>query len=169
MIVLGTYTCLSNFMNWLTQNCLYSVFIVSFFSIRLLWQMYFMSDKNHRASCVDANRQDPLLKMDKTRGKRKSVPDRRIIGSNALNRLKSKAIVVTAEDRRTMVEGLMAERERLENESVARKQKLQSYDVIRAKGKRLTQVGLDHILIRVKCQILSLVELWVINVITYLY
>lgn len=68
-------------------------------------------------------------------------PDRRVIDRNTFRRLKSKAVVVTAEDRRKIVENLMADREKLENESAARKQKLQSYDVMRTKGKQLAQVS----------------------------
>lgn len=67
--------------------------------------------------------------------------DRRVIDDRTFGRLKSKAVVVTAEDRRKTAEDLMADRERLERESLARKQKLQSYDALRTKGKRLAQVG----------------------------
>jgi len=63
-----------------------------------------------------------------------------VIDSSTFKRLKSKAVVVTAEDRRKIAEDLMAERETLENNSAARKQKLQSYDVLRTKGKQLAQV-----------------------------
>lgn len=69
--------------------------------------------------------------------------DRRVIDANTLGRLKSKAVVVTAEDRRVMAERLMADRERLENESAARKQRLRDYDAtMRAKGKKLEQVSI---------------------------
>lgn len=71
--------------------------------------------------------------------------DRRVIDANTLDRLKSKAVVVTAEDRRMMAERLMADRERLENESAARKQKLRDYDAtMKAKGKKLLQVSVDR-------------------------
>lgn len=70
-----------------------------------------------------------------------SVPDRRVIDRSTFKRLKSKAVVVTAADRRKIAEDLMADRERLENESAVRKQKLQSYDVLRTKCKQLAQVS----------------------------
>lgn len=70
-------------------------------------------------------------------------PDRRVIDRSTFKRLRNKAVVVTAEDRRKIAEDLMADRERLENESAARKQKLQSYDVLRNKGKQLSQVEHD--------------------------
>lgn len=68
------------------------------------------------------------------------APGGRVIDKSTFKRLKSKAVVVTAEDRRKIAEDLMAARERLENESAARKQKLRSYDTLRTKGKRLAQV-----------------------------
>lgn len=44
-----------------------------------------------------------------------------------------------------MAERLMADRERLENESAARKQKLRDYDAtMKAKGKKLLQVSVDR-------------------------
>lgn len=115
--------------------------------------VYFISDKNLRAQLsaygVDSDGQDlQTCKSECNIGekvaKSKSVPDRRVIDRSTLKRLKSKAVVVTAKDRRKMAEDLMADRERLENESAARKQKLQSYDVMRAKGKRLAQVGVTN-------------------------
>jgi len=88
-------------------------------------------------------RQDShIYKLEKM-GKQQfmSIPDHRVIDRTTFKRLKNKAVVVTAEDRRKKVEDLMADRERLENESAARKQKLQSYDILRTKGKQLAQVS----------------------------
>lgn len=70
-----------------------------------------------------------------------SAPDRRVIDRSTFKRLRDKAVIVTAADRRKMAEDLMADRERLENESAARKRNLQSYDVMRTKCKKLAQVG----------------------------
>jgi len=109
--------------------------------------VYFIPDKNLEArfdndtNCLD--RQDSQIYKLEKMGKQQfmSIPDRRVIDRTTFKRLKNKAVVVTAEDRRKKVEDLMADRERLENESAARKQKLQSYDVLRTKGKQLAQVS----------------------------
>lgn len=112
--------------------------------------VYFISNKNlttqfdNDTDCRD--RQDSqIYKLDKM-GKPQlmSISDRRVIDKSTFKRLKSKAVVVTAEDRRKIVEELMADRERLETESTARKQKLQSYDVLRTKGKQLAQVSVIY-------------------------
>lgn len=109
--------------------------------------VYFIPDKNlearydHDTNCLD--RQDSQIYKLEKMGKQQfmSIPDHRVIDRTTFKRLKNKAVVVTAEDRRKKVEHLMADRERLENESAARKQKLQSYDVLRTKGKQLAQVS----------------------------
>lgn len=104
--------------------------------------VYFMHGKNLRTQCntdIDGTDRQEVqsCKLDKMG----QHPDRRVIDRSTFKRLKSKAVVVTTEDRRKIVEDLMADRERLENESAARKQKLQSYDVMRTKGKQLAQVS----------------------------
>jgi len=104
----------------------------------------FISDKNLEAQFDndDKLQGSQMCKLNKM-GKQQfmSIPDRRVIDKITFKRLKNKAVVVTAEDRRKKAEDLMADRERLENESAARKQKLQSYDVLRTKGKKLAQVS----------------------------
>jgi len=107
--------------------------------------VYFIPDKDLEAQFETdhLDRQNSqMCKLDKM-GKQQfmSIPDRRVIDRSTFKRLKNKAVVVTAEDRRKKVEDLMADRERLESESAARKQKLQSYDVLRTKGKQLAQVS----------------------------
>lgn len=108
--------------------------------------VYFVSDhrrqRSHNDIDVDDRSESQICKLDKM-GKQNGmpVPDRRVIDRSTFTRLKNKAVVVTTEDRRKIAEGLMADRERLENESLARKQKLQSYDILRTKGKRLAQVS----------------------------
>jgi len=106
----------------------------------------YITDNNRKAQFNDGiggngKQESRACKFDKT-GKPGfvSVPDRRVIDRNTFKRLKSKAVVVTAEDRRKVAENMMADRETLENQSAARKQKLQSYDILRTKGKQLTQV-----------------------------
>uniref|UniRef100_A0A2S2RAJ9 Cilia- and flagella-associated protein 45 n=1 Tax=Sipha flava TaxID=143950 RepID=A0A2S2RAJ9_9HEMI len=108
--------------------------------------VYFISDQNQRSHFddnIDVNdgRESQICKLENM-GKQKftSIPDRRVIDRSTFARLKNKAVVVTKEDRRKIAEGLMADRERLENESLVRKQKLQSYDLLRTKGKRLAQL-----------------------------
>jgi hypothetical protein len=110
--------------------------------------VYFISDQNQRSHFddnIDVNdgRESQICKLENM-GKQKftSIPDRRVIDRSTFARLKNKAVVVTKEDRRKIAEGLMADRERLENESLVRKQKLQSYDLLRIKGKRLAQVSI---------------------------
>jgi len=104
----------------------------------------FISDKNLEAQLYndDKLQGSQICKLNKM-GKQQfmSIPDRRVIDKSTFKRLKNKAVVVTAEDRRKKAEDLMADRERLESESAARKQKLQSYDVLRTKGKQLAQVS----------------------------
>lgn len=105
--------------------------------------VHFTYGKNLRSRCntgiVGSDRQEEQgCKLDKMG---QQPADRRVIDRITFKRLKSKAVVVTTEDRRKIVENLMADRERLENESAARKQKLQSYDVMRTKGKQLAQVS----------------------------
>lgn len=105
--------------------------------------VYFISDKNLRAQFddniggSDNRRESQTCKAGKSQ---LAIPDRRVIDKSTFRRLRNKAVVVTAEDRRKIAENLMADRERLENESAARKQKLQSYDALRTKGKQLAQV-----------------------------
>ncbi|CAH1737569.1 cilia- and flagella-associated protein 45-like [Aphis gossypii] len=103
----------------------------------------FISDKNLEAQFYDDDKLQgsQIFKLNKM-GKQQfmSIPDRRVIDKSTFKRLKNKAVVVTAEDRRKKAEDLMADRERLESESAARKQKLQSYDVLRTKGKQLAQL-----------------------------
>lgn len=110
--------------------------------------VYCIPDKNLEAQLDnDTDGLDrQICKSDKM-GKQQfmSVPDRRVIDRSTFKRLKNKAVVVTAEDRRKKVEDLMADRERLESESAARKQKLQSYDVLRTKGKQLAQVSVTYV------------------------
>lgn len=100
-------------------------------------------------------------------------PDRRVIDRSTFKRLKSKAVVVTAEDRRKVIEDLMADREKLKNESTTRKKKLQSYDTLRTKGKQLAQVScvrkyhlytLKHIVQYVQIVRLGLVYVLKLNV-----
>lgn len=100
--------------------------------------VYYISDKNLRTQFDDNIGGSDNRRESQTC---KAVPDRRVIDRSTFRRLRSKAVVVTAEDRRKIAEDLMADRERLENESAARKQKLQSYDALRTKGKQLAQVG----------------------------
>lgn len=110
--------------------------------------VYVISDKNFKAHFDDSEDSKDVRvssqnitcksKFDKIE---KLQSDRRVIDRNTLKRLKNKAIVVTAEDRRKIVEDMMTDRERLENESTARKKKLQSYDILRTKGKQLAQVS----------------------------
>lgn len=104
----------------------------------------FISDKNLDAQFDndDKLQGSQMCKLNKM-GKQQfmSIPDRRVIDKSTFKRLKNKAVVITAEDRRKKAEDLMADRERLESESAARKQKLQSYDVLRTKGKQLAQVS----------------------------
>jgi len=114
--------------------------------------VYFIPDKNLEAQFDNETdrldrRDSQICKLDKM-GKQQfmSIPDRRVIDRSTFKRLKNKAVVVTAEDRRKKVEDLMADRERLESESAARKQKLQSYDVLRTKGKQLAQVSVTFII-----------------------
>lgn len=110
---------------------------------------YFLSDENLREQFDneinggDRERQSQTSKSDKTSRQLQStsVPDRRVIDKSTFKRLKCKAVVVTAQDRRKIAEDLMNDRERLENESAARKQYLQSYDVLRTKGKQLARVS----------------------------
>lgn len=109
----------------------------------------FISDKclkeqlDNNILCGDYDgHESEMYKSDKVRKQQfMAISDHRVIDRNTFKRLKNKAVVVTAEDRRRIAEDLMADRERLENESAARKQKLQSYDVLRTKGKQLAQVG----------------------------
>lgn len=91
----------------------------------------------------DRERESQTSKSDKTSRQLQStsVPDRRVIDKSTFKRLKCKAVVVTAQDRRKIAEDLMNDRERLENESAARKRYLQSYDVLRTKGKQLARVS----------------------------
>jgi len=112
--------------------------------------VYFLPDKS-LGTQIDINtdcrnRQDSQICKLENMGKQqfKSIPDHRVIDRSTFKRLKNKAVVVTAEDRRKKAEDLMADRERLESESAARKQKLQSYDVLRTKGKQLTQVSITY-------------------------
>lgn len=69
-----------------------------------------------------------------------TTPDVKVIDKNTYKRLKNKAKVITAEDRRLAAEKLIAEREKLENESAERKKRLQNYDNLRTKGKKLAEV-----------------------------
>lgn len=109
--------------------------------------VYFISEQNQRSHFddninVNDGSESQICKLENMgKQKRMSIPDRRVIDRSTFARLKDKAIVVTKEDRRKIAEGLMADRERLENESLVRKQKLQSYDLLRNKGKRLAQVS----------------------------
>jgi len=112
--------------------------------------VYFIPDKDLEAQ-FETDRLDrrdsQMCKLDKMRKQQfMSIPDRRVIDRSTFKRLKNKAVVVTAEDRRKKVEDLMADRERLESESAARKQKLQSYDVLRTKGKQLAQVSVIYVI-----------------------
>jgi hypothetical protein len=121
-----------------------SLSILSKHSIEYKQPVNFVSDKNLEAQFDNDYRlQDSqTFKLEKM-GKQQfmSIPDRRVIDRSTFKRLKNKAVVVTAEDRRKKAEDLMADRERLESESAARKKKLQSYDVLRTKGKQLAQVS----------------------------
>jgi len=109
--------------------------------------VYFIPDKNLEAQFENDRKDSQICKLDKIEKPHfMAIPDRRVIDRSTFKRLKNKAVVVTAEDRRKKVEGLMADRERLESESTARKQKLQSYDVLRTKGKQLAQVSVTYII-----------------------
>lgn len=109
----------------------------------------FLSDNNHREQFdneinrSDHKRESQSSKSDQTTKQMHlvSILDRRVIDKSTLKQLKCKAIVVTAEDRRKLAEDLMNDREKLENESAARKKYLQSYDVLRTKGKQLARVS----------------------------
>lgn len=122
------------------------VFFGPFLSLNPFAQVHSASSKNYDGtwSSDDGGRRDWQRAHHRQTGE-KLPSDRRVIDANILDRLKSKAVVVTAEDRRMMAERLMADRERLENESAARKQKLRDYDAtMKAKGKKLSQVGVDR-------------------------
>lgn len=116
--------------------------------------VHFMHGKNHKTRCdTDIGGNDRQEVQSCKLGKMELQPDRRVIDRSTFKRLKNKAVVVTTEDRRKIVENLMADRERLENESAARKQKLQSYDVMRTKGKQLAQVSVITQLTIIICSI----------------
>lgn len=127
--------------------------------------VHFSSNKNFRAQFnYDSDGREPQI-HNQSDGKGKSQrflsgPDRRVIDRSTFGKLKSKAVVVTAEDRRKMAEDLMADRERLENESSARKQKLQSYDALRTKGKRLAQVYMKENKISMFLKIIIFIKLF---------
>jgi len=109
--------------------------------------VYFIPEKNLETRYDNdtdrLDRQDSQIYRLEKMGKQQfmSIPDHRVIDRTTFKRLKNKAVVVTAEDRRKKVEDLMADREKLESESAARKQKLQSYDILRTKGKQLAKVS----------------------------
>ncbi|XP_050528845.1 cilia- and flagella-associated protein 45 isoform X2 [Daktulosphaira vitifoliae] len=84
----------------------------------------------------DAN----LCKLDSENKPFTIPPDLKFIDKNTYKRLKNKAKVITGEDRQMAVEQLISEREKLETESAARKKRLQNYDNLRTKGKKLAEL-----------------------------
>ncbi|VVC24428.1 Hypothetical protein CINCED_3A005033 [Cinara cedri] len=91
------------------------------------------ADRKRETQTSDSDKATRQLQM-------MSIPDRRVIDRGTFKRLQCKAVVVTAQDRRKIAEDLMDDRERLKNKSAARKQYLQSYDLLRAKGKQLARL-----------------------------
>ncbi|XP_050431106.1 cilia- and flagella-associated protein 45-like [Adelges cooleyi] len=98
-------------------------------------------DENNRSRTAGNQKRHALIcKLDRQNKPLATPPDLRVIDRVTFGRLKNKSVVVTAEERRMLAERLIAERERLENESAARKKQLLSYDNLRAKGKKLAQL-----------------------------
>lgn len=83
----------------------------------------------------------------KTTGKNLAIPGKRVLDRNTFKRLKDKAVVVTAEERREAIQLQIANKERIKKEYEARIKELQNYDLLRTKGPKLAQVRNSHYLL----------------------